>query len=97
MAASKLDIAFTNEYDRTTGGGGSNTPGGGGPGGPGGRTPTPSTPADPGTPVIPEAPVPGALPKTGEPAGRAIPMLFAMLAMFGALFGFKKRDDEDEQ
>ena len=97
VPGSKLDIAFTNEYDRTTGGGGSNTPGGGSPGGPGGRTPTPSTPADPGTPVIPEAPVPGALPKTGEPAGRAIPMLFAMLAMFGALFGFKKRDDEDEQ
>jgi len=97
VPGSKLDIAFTNEYDRTTGGGGSNTPGGGTPGGPGGRTPTPSTPADPGTPVIPEAPVPGALPKTGEPAGRAIPMLFAMLAMFGALFGFRKRDDEDEQ
>ena len=96
VPGSKLDIAFTNEYDRT-GGGGSNTPGGGGPGGPGGRTPTPSTPADPGTPVIPEAPVPGALPKTGEPVGKAVPMLFAMLAMFGALFGFKKRDDEDEQ
>ena len=96
VPGSKLDIAFTNEYDRT-GGGGSNTPGGGGPGGPGGRTPTPSTPADPGTPVIPEAPVPGALPKTGEPVGKAVPMLFAMLAMFGALFGFRKRDDEDEQ
>ena len=95
VPGSKLDIAFTNEYDRT--GGGGNTPGGGTPGGPGGRTPTPSTPADPGTPVIPEAPVPGALPKTGEPVGKAVPMLFAMLAMFGALFGFKKRDDEDEQ
>ena len=88
----KLGIQFVNKYDRTTGGGG-NPPGGGG-NPPGRRTPPP---ADPGTPVIPEAPpVPGALPKTGESSGKAIPMLFAMLAMFGALFGFRKRDDDEE-
>ena len=57
------------------------------------------TPPTPGTPMIPAEPqVPGALPKTGEPVGKAIPMLFAMLAMIGAMFGFgKKRDDEDEE
>ena len=46
--------------------------------------------------MIPE-PIPGALPKTGEPVGRAIPMLFAMLAMFGALFGFGRKRDDDEE
>ena len=87
-----LGIEFVNTYDRTNRGGGGNSGGGGGR-----RGHTPSTPVEPGSPVLPEVPVPGALPKTGESSGKAVPMLFAMLAMFGALFGFKKRDEDDEE
>ena len=87
-----LGIEFVNTYDRTNRGGGGNSGGGGGR-----RGHTPSTPVEPGSPVLPEVPVPGALPKTGESSGKAVPMLFAMLAMFGALFGFRKRDEDDEE
>ena len=91
----KEGISFTNTYTppRNTPPGGGNPPGGHNP--PPGRsvppTETPSVPEMPASPIMS-----GRLPKTGE-NGTHIPAALAILAVLGALFGFgRKKDDDDE-
>ena len=92
-------VSFTNTYtpeeDRSR-----RTNGGGGGGGGGRRVPArqPETPGtDAPAPITaPEIPAAGRLPKTGEQGSR-LPAALAVLGLFGTLFGFRRKKDEDEE
>ena len=84
------ETVITNYYRKSGGGGG----------GGGGRSVGGGVPGS--TPPVPEVPMgepslPGRLPKTGLPLSTALPFLAVALAAAGSLFGFRRRDKDDDE